>query len=275
MLNLQLHHIVDLYFWVDDNLPEVKNKKGGRPCIMSDNEVITLLIWNVISLHQKTLKDIHTFTKLYLKKEFPQLSKYNTFLKQCHKVTPLMYKLLIYLLQNDELQFVDSTMLQVCTLKRADNYKVAKNLVKFGKNWQGWHCGFKLHATTNIKGQLCNFTFSSANQYDAQELPNLLNANVKILVGDTLYGSNVMKRIMHKKYGTIIISPPFPKQDKKISTPFQNFILSERSRIESVFGILKTRLHLVTSFPRSARGYFVHYIRILLGYQILALFRGS
>ena len=273
MLDLQLHHIVDLYFWVDDNLPRVKNNKGGRPCIMSDNEVITLLIWNVISLHQKTLKDVHTFTKLYLKKEFPQLSKYNTFLKQCHKVTPLMYNLLQSLLQNDELQFVDSTMIEVCTLKRADNYKVAKNIVKFGRNWQGWHYGFKLHATTNIKGQLCNLSFSPANQYDAQELPNLINDNVKVLVGDTLYGASVMRNKINKDHGTIIVSPPFPKQDKKMATPFQNFILSERSRIESVFGILKTRLHLVTSFSRSAKGYFTHYIRILLGYQIMALFR--
>ncbi len=82
-----------------------------------------------------------------------------------------------------------------------------------GKNWQGWHFGFKLHTTTNIKGQLCNFSFSPASQYDAQELPNLLNDNVKILVGDTLYGASVMRKIMHKKYKTIIISPPFPKQD--------------------------------------------------------------
>ncbi len=274
MLNLQSNHIVDLYSWVDDNLPVVKNPKGGRPCIMSDNEVITLLIWNVIALHQKTLKDIHTFTQMYLNKEFPKISKYKNFVAQCHKVTPMMYYLLNQLLQNDELQFVDSTMLEVCTLKRAENYKVAKNLVNFGKNWQGWHYGFKLHATTNIKGQLCNFTFSPASQYDAQELPNLLNDNVKILVGDTLYGASVMRKIMHKKYRTIIISPPFPKQDKKMATPFQNHILSERSRIESVFGILKTRLHLVSSFPRSVRGYFVHYIRILLGYQILALSKG-
>ena len=70
MLDLQLHHITDLYSWIDDSLPIIKNSKGVRPCIMSDNEVITLLIWNVISLHQKTLKDIHNFAKIFLHKEF-------------------------------------------------------------------------------------------------------------------------------------------------------------------------------------------------------------
>lgn len=274
MLNLQLHHIVDLYSWVDDSLPFVKNPKGGRPCIMSDNEVITLLIWNAIVLHHKTLKDIHCFTKLYLQREFPQISTYKSFVKQCHKVAPFMVFLLKNLLQNDTIQFIDSTMVEVCTLTRADRYKVAKTIAKFGKNHQGWHYGFKLHATINMKGQLCRFTFSSANKHDAQELPFLIDKNVKILVGDTLYGSSVMRKKMNRLYGTVIISPPWPKQDKKMATPFQNMLLSQRSRIESVFGILKTRLHLVSSFPRSAKGYFVHYIRILLGYQIMALLRG-
>ncbi len=83
MLNLQSNHIVDLYSWVDDNLPTSKNPKGGRPCIMSDNEVITLLIWNAIALHHKTLKDIHAFTQMYLNEEFPKISKYKNFVVQC------------------------------------------------------------------------------------------------------------------------------------------------------------------------------------------------
>ena len=157
---------------------------------------------------------------------------------------------------------------------RVQDHEVAKKRAKFGKNWQGWHCGFKLHATINIKGYLCNFTFSSANTYDTQELPKLVNENIKMLVGDMLYGFGMMRKKIHKLYKTIIISLPFSKQDKKVATPLQNFFLSERLRIESVFSILKTRLHLITSFPHLVHGYFVHYIRILLGYQILPLLKG-
>lgn len=81
MLNLQLHHIADVYSWVDENLPQEKNPKGGRPCIISDNEVITLLIWNVISLHQKTQ---HHQRKVLTYILFPyfivkQLIRYHTF----------------------------------------------------------------------------------------------------------------------------------------------------------------------------------------------------
>lgn len=34
MLPLQSHHIVDLYCWVDINLPVKTYPKGGRPCLM-------------------------------------------------------------------------------------------------------------------------------------------------------------------------------------------------------------------------------------------------
>jgi len=275
MLSLHTHHIVDVYFWVDNTLPSKTYPKGGRPPLTTDNELITLLIWNTLVLHQKTLKDVHTFTKLYLDREFPKVSKYKNFVAQCHKVLPQMVMLLGSILQREEsLRFIDSTMLPVCSNHRADRYKVAKTLASFGKNHQGWHHGFKLHATTNIKGQLCSLWFSGAHFYDAQALPYLVNEHVKTLVGDTLYGASVMRKKIHDLFGTVIISPPWPKQKSKVATPLQNHLLSERSRIESVFGILKEQLHLVSSFPRSAMGYFVHYIRILLGYQIMALLRG-
>jgi hypothetical protein len=52
---------------------------------------------------------------------------------------------------------------------------------------------------------------------------------------------------------------------------WQFFFLGQRSKIEAVFDMLKEHLHLVSSFPRSVRGSLVHYVRILLGYQIMAL----
>jgi hypothetical protein len=134
MLFLQSHHIVDVYVWVGDQLPEQTYPKGGRPPCLSNNELITLLLWNVLALRQKTIKDIHTFTRLHLEKEFPQLSKYNAFLEHCHRVLPQMIFLLSDLMQDeDALRFVDSTMLPVCRNHRADSHKVAKKLASFGK----------------------------------------------------------------------------------------------------------------------------------------------
>jgi len=83
-----------------------------------------------------------------------------------------------------------------------------------------------------------------------------------------------MRQIIWERLGTIIIAPPHYNQKKKIMTLWQHQLLSMRSKIEAVFDILKQHLQLVTSFPRSPFGYLVHYVRILLGYQILALAAG-
>jgi hypothetical protein len=89
------------------------------------------------------------------------------------------------------------------------------------------------------------------------------------------YGASVMRERMWRRYGTIIIAPPHPKQKRKIATPWQIGLLNIRSKIESVFDYLKEHMHLVTSFARSVNGYLLHYVRILLAYQIMALSQGK
>jgi Transposase DDE domain len=273
MLSLQVHHIVDLYCWVDNMLPKQPSSPlGGRPALLQNSELVTLLLWDTVLLHQKTLKDLYTFASLYLRCEFPQLPKYNAFLEHCKRVTPPMFELLSRILLNEApLRFMDSTMLPVCKLERSSFHKVARSIANYGKNHQGWHYGFKLHASITARGELCSITLTPANVYDAQMMPRILNKYTKIAVGDSHYGAKVMGRIIWEKYGTVIIAPPHYKQNRKLMSPWQHALLSHRSKIEAVFDILKNHLHLVSSFPRSVFGYLTHYVRILLGYQIIAL----
>jgi hypothetical protein len=56
---------------------------------------------------------------------------------------------------------------------------------------------------------------TGANIYDAQAMVRIINQHCKIAVGDTLYGAKVMGSIIKKKFGTIIISPPWPTQKKE------------------------------------------------------------
>lgn len=135
----------------------------------------------------------------------------------------------------------------------------------------GWHYGFKLHASVNIRGQLCGLALTPANVHDAQMMPYILNENTDVAVGDTAYTARVMREYLWKAYGTVIISPPHPKQNKKVLASWQHLLLRMRPKIESVFDYLKEHLHFVSSFPRSVKGYLLHYLRILLGYQILML----
>jgi hypothetical protein len=271
LLSLEAHHIVDLYCWVDDSLSIPSREAGGRPLILRDSELITMLLWNTVVLHQKTLKDLHTFARIYLSSEFPKLPTYTGFVAHCHRVTPVMFLLLQNLLCTDEpIKIADSTMLEVCKLQRADQHKVAKNIAAFGRNHQGWHYGFKLHTSITLTRKLCAVALTPANIYDAQVMPSILQ-HTKIAVGDSHYGARVMRERLWKTEGVIVIAPPHHTQKTKITTPWQQQLLNMRSKIEAVFDILKEHLHLVSSFPRSVFGYLVHYIRILLGYQIIAL----
>lgn len=267
---LRPHHIVDLYCWIDDLVPKVP-LRTGRPTLLSDAEVLTLLVWNALILRQKTLKDLHRFASLYHGRDFC-MPAYSTFVAHCHRTLPAALTLLKQLLADTApVRIMDATMLPVCRLARADHHKVAKNLAQFGKNWQGWHYGFKLHASVDLEGKLAGIGLTPANVHDAQMEHLLLNKHCRVAVGDTLYGARVMRERMWRRYGTIIIAPLHPKQKKKIAALWQIKLLDHRSKIESVFDYLKEHLHLVSSFPRSISGYLVHYVRILLGYQIMLL----
>ncbi len=271
MLPLQANDIADLYCWVDNLVP--RRKAGpGRPSILSDAEVITILLWCTMLLKQKTLRDVHSTLSLYHRTDFPTLPKYTSFVDEVHRALPVLFEILSTLLSHTEAtRIMDSTMLPVCKLHRAEDHKTARNMVAFGKNWQGWHFGFKLHASISLDGKLCGIALTGANVYDAQMEHLLLNEHARVAVGDTLYGASVMRERMWRRYSTVIIAPPHPSQKKKITVPWQIELLNQRSKIESVFDYLKEHLHLVSSFPRSAAGYLVHYVRILLSYQIMAL----
>src|SRR5579872_2331513 len=127
MLPLCTHHIVDLYCWVDESLGIVERRGPGRPPVLSNSEVVTALIWCTVTLKQKTLKDIHTTLSLYHHADFPKLPKYNSFVDEVHRALPLLFELLSDLLSTEEaIRIMDSTMLPVCKLHRADRHKTAR-----------------------------------------------------------------------------------------------------------------------------------------------------
>mgnify|MGYP001601723032 CR=1 FL=1 len=264
--------ITSLFVWVDTILEEHSGKKYvGRPLSLCHTEVVTIFIWNILFLKQKTWKDLHRFLCLYHRRDFPSLPKYNAFLVLCHRATPSCLHLLQTLLVSDApLKFMDGTMLPVCKHRRASSHKVAKGIANFGRNWQGWHYGFKLHASTTIDGKLCAVAFTQASVHEKQLAEKLLGISTRIAVGDSSYGGQKIRTHLWQKYRTFILAPAFPWQ-KKLMTDWQKSFLSKRSCIESTFDYLKEHLHLVTSFPRSVYGYIAHYAMVLLGYQVLKL----
>jgi len=265
-----IEDITVLYVIVDDCLP-MKRKRAGRLSVLSDSEMITILVWCTIQLRSRTIKDIYEFIRLYHRSDFALLPDYSSFVRHCNRLNPVLVKLLKGSLQTDsQIQFVDSTMLPVCRDVRANNHKVAKKIAAFGKNHQGWHYGFKLHATVNAKGQLCGFYFTPANFHDAQALPYLVRGRLeRIIVGDGGYNASVMRNKLWRENNSFVLAYPHPKQKRKIMSKWQSLLLRARPKVECVFDYLKNHLSLVTSFPRSVNGYFFNYLRNMLAYQFM------
>lgn len=270
MRELQKQHIVDVFVWVDDSLPkQTHSKVGGRPSALSDSELLTILIWDGLTEPHKNLSAAYSWIQREYPDYFPKLPKYQNFVAHVHRLLPQMVWFLQTLLaSNAPICFADSTMLPVCKPIRADRHKVAKGVAQFGKNWQGWHYGFKLHAAIDYRNRLAALVFTPANEHDNQVMERLVNDSTKVLVGDSHYGGGVMRKRLWKKHKTIVIAPPYHTQRRKIATEWQMLLLHMRPKIEAAFGKLKEQHYLVTSFPRSVKGYITHYVRTLLGYQM-------
>lgn len=265
---ISVQDITDLYVIVDDCLQ--KTYITGRPSVLTDSEMITIILWATARLRSRTIRDIYDFIGLYHSSDFFPMPDYSSFVRHCNRLNPILLGLIQEGLETDaSIQFVDSTMLPVCKLVRANSHRVARDVATFGKNHQGWHYGFKLHATVDGNGRLCGIFFTPASFHDAQALPHLIRDRVRIVVGDGGYTARVMSRRMWEEKGTYILSPPHPKQRKKLITAWQYLLMRARPKIECAFDYLKNHLCLVSSFPRSVGGYFFHYLRNILAYQLL------
>jgi len=227
-----------------------------------------MIIWDGLTESHHTLRSLYRWIERDYRDCFPQLPAYQNFVAHCHRLLPTLSWLLQSTLSTaTPLRFADSTMLPVCRIFRADRHKVAKGAAAFGKNHQGWHYGFKLHASIDIVGRFAGLYFTPANEADVLQLKCLVGQATRVVVADAGYTAKVTRRHIWRDFRCLVISPPRPKQHW-VMAGWQHLLLQLRPKIEATFGLLKERAHCVTSFPRSVRGYFVHYLRVLLGYQL-------
>lgn len=266
-----LHHIVNIYVWVCEVAPDGAKPRGGRPNLLRDSELLTLVIWNALTeVYSPNLKHLYHWIRTYHYghgREVLHLPHYPGFVAQMPRLVPKFRQLLDRLLAStSRLRFADSTMLEVCRLVRADRHRVAKTVAGFGKNHQGWHYGYKLHLACNARRQLCAVWFTAANEADVLQLRKLVNTRTDIVVGDGGYTACVTRRRLWRDFGCLVISPPRPRQ-RWLMASWQQRLLRQRPKVEAVFDHLKGQMHLVSSWPRSVHGYAVHYLRVLLGYQ--------
>lgn len=262
-------HLVRTFCVLDDLSIMIFGKTNrGRPNSLSRSEVATIIL-------MKTAFGINCLKKLYLllqtnyAHEF-HLPSYKNFVITINRYSLDFLTLVNALLQMNKKQsgvikIIDSTAMPVCKNIRIYVHKTMKRIATKSKTTTGWFYGLKLHIITDLNKNILLLKFATANIDDRIVLDEFLDQlKHSLILADAGYISPRLQLKAIKRNNVILTG--IRKNMKKLATPLQIFLLNMRGRIESVFSVLKERLGLITSLPRSENGYLAHYSRVLFGY---------
>lgn len=162
----------------------------------------------------------------------------------------------------------DSSDIPVCQLRKSKYHKTMQPLASYSKTGKGWFYGLKLHLTSDLRGNILNARFSSANSNDRQQLKNMNRELKGIFVADAGYISKELERDFSLDDQRLLIIIPRANM-KKIATFLDILLQRSRMRIELHFRNLKLFFNLITGLPRSVDGYLTNYLTSLLAYMLV------
>lgn len=277
-MSLTLSHQLPLVeaFSIFDDFARVLNtgQKIGRPRCLSLAEVATISLIKA-EYQVKTWKGLYKLLRDRFHREF-KLPAYQNFVATMNNAARELVVLINGLLQINmkkagTIKLVDSTPLPVCKNKRISRHKTMKRLASRKKSTMGWFYGLKLHVISDLKGNVLLIEFTTGSVDDRIPLDRFLEKLTNSLViADAGYVSETLEQKATKNNNILITVSR--SNMKKVTTYAHNLLLNLRNRVETVFSILKTKLGLVTSLPRSEKGYLAHYIHCIFGYCCLKSF---
>lgn len=244
--------------------------KSKRPPIMSQSEIITIMIIFHLSGF-RCFKHFYIFyVQKHMKDDFPNTVSYNRFteLMQSNILPLTMFLKTCCMGSCTGISFVDSTPIRVCKNKRINNNKVFKDIAKVGKSTMGWFFGFKLHIVINDKGEILSFTITPANVDDREPLKNesFLKGIFGKLFADKGYISKQLEKILFVD-GVHLITQLRNNMKNSLMTLSDKILLRKRSVIETVNDELKNMCQIEHSRHRSIGNFFTNLIAGLIAYS--------
>lgn len=245
------------------------NRSNRRKGLMTAAEVMTLRVMYHSSGY-KTVKDFFIRERSRLISYFPNLVSYSRFTELCIElILPFMIFAKIFCrVDSDGINYIDSTKLEVCHIRRESSHKTCKGLAAKGHTSIGWFFGFKLHLVTNAFGHIVDFEITSGNVADNNA--SLIRKITKKLFGK-LFGDKgyLLNKDLYEELvarGVIIITKIRSNMKQRLM-PFEDKIaLQKRGISETIIGILKQDLSLEHSRHRSPYALFVHIASTIISY---------
>ena len=262
--------LVETFTILDDfnALLQLNKQLSGRKPTLSLSEAETIsLIRSEYGI--RTWKGLYRLLQNRFRYEF-KLPVYKNFVILMNQYAKLILVLINALLQfNLEqvgvIKLIDSTPIPVCKNYRIKRHKTMKRFASRSKTSLGWFYGLKLHALTDIFGNLLGIRFTTGNVNDRVVLDAFLEKlHSSIVIADAGYVSKKLEKKAQKHHNILLTC--LRKNTKRLASFLDICLLNLRPRIEVLFSILKERLGLVTSLPRSVNGYLAHYIHVIFGY---------
>lgn len=262
--------IVSTFCILDDlvALLQLNKQTAGRKPSLSLAETATIsLIRSEFGI--RTWKGVYKLLYQRYRYDF-KLPSYKNFVLLMNRNAKLILVLINILLEMNRkragiIKLVDSTDIPVCKNIRIPRHKTMKRLASRSKTSLGWFYGIKLHALTDLFGNILELRFTTGRVDDRQVLDAFLEKlNNSIVIADAGY---ISSKLIKKAYqGNNLLLTCLRKNMKKLASFLDICLLNLRPRIEVLFSILKERLGLITSLPRSVDGYLAHYIHVIFGY---------
>lgn len=244
----------------------------NRSCLLSDSEIMTILVCFHHSGY-KNFKHFYTYhVSKYWKHLFPNLVSYERFNHIQHRV---MIPLLIYLKhyglgRSRGINFIDSTTIKVCHIKREKQHKVMKAFASKGKGTLGWFFGFKLHLIINDQGEIISF-YLTKGHVDDRNIKVISSLTEKVfgsLYGDRGYISQILADFLWND-GIHLVYKRRSNMKKENLSDTDKILLRKRALIESVNDELKNICSLEHTRHRSSKGFLMNVVTAILAYQFL------
>jgi transposase len=277
-----------IYCFVDDFLkgvvqtirPALTRPTYHRPPTKKHNlsiaELASLAIFRFFTGHTDW-KSFHAHLKTYHLRDFPKLPCYKNFLVAVNALTPLSSILLSGFMhvfrsvtRDSDPKFTDGSKLRVCHIKREFSHKVCEGLATKSKSSMGWFYGFRLHIICNELMQILKLRITTATTDERKALAMMWDNIFGMIIADAGYVGKNWQDKAHK-LGKHLMTGVRANM-KKIMTHAQFQLLKLRQRVETVFSVLKLRMGMETTLPRSPLGYAAHYLWCLTAYQLKKFF---
>jgi hypothetical protein len=250
-------------------LVDTKVKRRNRKGKLSDSEMMSIYLL----FHFGQFTNFKHFYLQYVCKHlndlFPDLGSYERFTARQERVLlPLMLYLKYRGLGKSRgINYIDSTLLRVCHIKREKQNSVFKGIAEKGKSTMGWFFGFKLHLIINDKGELLSFYLTKGNVDDRNiELMSAMTKEVfGKLFGDKGYISQALSELLFQD-GMQLITKVRKNMKKQNLSDMDAILLRKRALVESVNDELKNICKIEHTRHRSVKGFLVNIIAALTAY---------